>query len=329
MTSSVSWGCSRQTLRSLLIYTLEPTGFVPPELMHLWDPLSALVFPVGQILSDRGWVPTPATIFPCWEDHVNNHLSLGFPPRTRIREPRVKSSHSSQIRRYRALQPGHSPPGQVEDASSHTGQLLAMSVRGQSSQSENLVNSRQVKSKMRLRTRSTLRRVQSKMHLRTRSTFRRVKSGSILANQKVSEPFQLGQLSARSGRRCGCIFAHGQLSAVSSQGLPSHPIKLSVGLSWVSSPVSCTVPASVSDHVTPVPSLSPPVLYQTDRPSAILCNVSFIFHFFWYCLCPTKHHTGYESRTAYGPTRWIRGTARDPPSVTEVDVEYLYVPSLQ
>jgi len=138
----------------------------------------------------------------------------------------------------------------------------------------NLVNSPPVKSKMRLRTRSTLRRVQPKMRLRTRSNLRRVKSGlspqirryqpsawstlrqvkskmrlctrstlrrssrrCVFAHGQLSavsswvypcksevSSLQLGQLSTRSSRRCRCIFAHGQPSAVSSPGLPSHPI---------------------------------------------------------------------------------------------------------
>jgi len=93
---------------------------------------------------------------------------------------------------------------------------------------------RQVKSKMRLCTRSTLRRVQSKMRLRTWSTLRRVKLGSIPANQKVSS-LQLGQLSTRSSRRCRCIFAHGQPSAVSSRGLALAPINSLSGPLGVSS----------------------------------------------------------------------------------------------
>ena len=119
---------------------------------------------------------------------------------------------------------------------------------------------------------------------------------------------QPGQLSARSSRRC--VFAHGQLSAVSSRGLALAPDQLSVGTSWglvpsvlyspslcIRSCNSCTV------TLTTCPCSKP------DRPSAILCNVSLMFHFFWYCFCPTKHHTGYESQTAYGPTLWIRPPA--------------------
>src|SRR5882724_8668775 len=54
--------------------------------------------------------------------------------------------------------------------------------------------------------------------------------------------------------------------------LPPHPINSPSGSLGVSSPVSCTVPASVSDRVTPVLSLSPPVPVPnpiTPRPSSV------------------------------------------------------------
>jgi len=55
--------------------------FIPPELMHLWDLLSPWFSASDKFSLITGGVPTPATIFPLlWEDHVNNHLSLGVPP---------------------------------------------------------------------------------------------------------------------------------------------------------------------------------------------------------------------------------------------------------
>src|SRR5882724_3990990 len=63
-------------------------GFVPPELMHSWDPLLPWFSMSDKFLLIAGGVPTPATIFPLlWEDHVNNHLSLGVPPQTQICKP--------------------------------------------------------------------------------------------------------------------------------------------------------------------------------------------------------------------------------------------------
>src|SRR5882724_260789 len=104
---------------------------------------------------------------------------------------------------------------------------------------------------------------------------------------------QPGQLSARSSRRC--VFTHSQLSTVSSRGHVLMPDQLSVGSSR---------------------GLVPKVLYSpslcirlcnscTVTLTACLCNISPIFRFLWYCFCPTKHHTGYESRTVYGSTNWI------------------------
>src|SRR5882724_1696764 len=104
---------------------------------------------------------------------------------------------------------------------------------------------------------------------------------------------QPGQLSTGSSRRC--VFAYGQLSAMSSRGHVLVRNQLSIGSSW---------------------GLVPNVLYSpslrirscnscTVTLTACLCNVFPMFRLFWYCFCPTKHHTGYESRTAYGPTHWI------------------------
>src|SRR5882724_10495563 len=63
------------------IYTLEPTQIHPTQTHALVGSIVALVFHIRQILSDRRWVPTTATIFPLLgEDHVNSHIYLGVPP---------------------------------------------------------------------------------------------------------------------------------------------------------------------------------------------------------------------------------------------------------
>jgi len=87
------WGHSRQTLRPLLdLYLGTDPDSSHLKLMHSWDPLSPWFSASDKVSPTAGGVSTPATIFPLLrEDHVNNHLSLGVPPRTRIREPRVKS----------------------------------------------------------------------------------------------------------------------------------------------------------------------------------------------------------------------------------------------
>src|SRR5882724_12999769 len=56
-------------------------GFIPPELMHSWDPLSPWFSTSDKFSLIAGGVPTPDTIFPSLrEDHVNNHVSLGVSP---------------------------------------------------------------------------------------------------------------------------------------------------------------------------------------------------------------------------------------------------------
>src|SRR5882724_8172208 len=82
--------------------------FIPPELMHLRDPLSPWFSALDKFSPIVGGVPTPATIFPLlWEDHVNNHISLGVPPpEHKYANPVSSRGPPSQIRRYRALHPG-------------------------------------------------------------------------------------------------------------------------------------------------------------------------------------------------------------------------------
>src|SRR5882724_11752314 len=56
-------------------------GFVPPKLMHSWDPLLPWFSASDKFSPTTGGAPTPAMIFPLLgEDHVNNHISLGVPP---------------------------------------------------------------------------------------------------------------------------------------------------------------------------------------------------------------------------------------------------------
>src|SRR5882724_4224537 len=72
-----SWCNSRQTLLPLGSIPWNQPGFIPPELMHLWDLLSPWFSTLDKFSLIAGGVPTPATIFPSlWEDHVNNHISL-------------------------------------------------------------------------------------------------------------------------------------------------------------------------------------------------------------------------------------------------------------
>src|SRR5882724_7460534 len=55
--------------------------FVPPELMHSWDPLLPWCSTLDKFSLIAGGVPTPAMILPLLqEDLVNNHISLGVPP---------------------------------------------------------------------------------------------------------------------------------------------------------------------------------------------------------------------------------------------------------
>src|SRR5882724_1553712 len=94
-------------------------GFVPPELMHSWDPLSPWFSASDKFSPTAHGAPTPATIFPLLrEDHVNNHLSLGVPPpNTYTRTPcqvEVIPRKSEGIEPFNLV---NSPPGQVEDAS--------------------------------------------------------------------------------------------------------------------------------------------------------------------------------------------------------------------
>src|SRR5882724_11519327 len=90
------------------IYTLEPTWIRPTQTHALMGSIVALVFQSDKFSLISGGVPTPATILPLlWEDHVNNHLSVGVPPqKIGYTNPVSSRGHLSQIRRYRALHPG-------------------------------------------------------------------------------------------------------------------------------------------------------------------------------------------------------------------------------
>src|SRR5882724_87453 len=96
-------------------------GFVPPKLMHLWDPLSPWFSVSDTFALTVGGVPTPATIFPLLqEDHVNNHLSLGVPPQnTDMQTPcqvKVTPHKSEGIEPFSMV---NSPPCQVKAVPLH------------------------------------------------------------------------------------------------------------------------------------------------------------------------------------------------------------------
>src|SRR5882724_11299009 len=89
--------------------------------MHSWDLLSPWFSTSDKFSLTMGGFPTPATIFPLLqEDHVNNHLSLGVPPlSTDMQTPcqvEVTPRKSEGIEPFTLV---NSPPGHIEDASSH------------------------------------------------------------------------------------------------------------------------------------------------------------------------------------------------------------------
>src|SRR5882724_5922490 len=256
MTSSVKLGpFSSNSAPPLGSIPWNRPGFVPPELMHSWDPLSPWFSMSDKFSPTVGGVPTPATIFPLLrEDHVNNHLSLGVPP------PNMDTRTPCQVEviphKSEGIEPFNlvnSPPGQVKDASSHP------------------INS---------------------------------PSGPVEDASSHTVNFPPCQVRA----------------------LPSHPINSPSGSLGVSSPVSCTVPASVSDRVTPVLSLSPPVPVPNPiapRPSSVTSPSCFT-----------------SSGTASVPLNTTQATSHEQPMalpvgsdclrsafIEEVDDEDLYVPS--
>src|SRR5882724_8274603 len=89
--------------------------------MHSWDPLLPWFSASDKFSLTAGGVPTPATTFPSLlKAHVNNHISLGVPPpNTDMRTPchiEVTPRKSEGIEPFTLV---NSPPGQVEDTSSH------------------------------------------------------------------------------------------------------------------------------------------------------------------------------------------------------------------
>src|SRR5882724_2356508 len=122
MTSSVKLGpFSSNSAPPLGSIPWNRPGFIPPELMHLWDPLSPWFSTLDKFSPTAGGVPTPAMIFPLLgEDLVNNHISLGVPP------PNTDMQTLSQVEVIPRISEGiepftlvNSPPGQVEVLSSH------------------------------------------------------------------------------------------------------------------------------------------------------------------------------------------------------------------
>src|SRR5882724_10275440 len=122
MTSSVKLGpFSSNSAPPLGSIPWNRPGFVPPELMHLWDPLSPWFSMSDKFSPIAGGVPTPATIFPSLqEDHVNNHISLGVPLQNM--DMRTLCQVEVTPRKSEGIEPFtlvNSPPGQVEVSSSH------------------------------------------------------------------------------------------------------------------------------------------------------------------------------------------------------------------
>jgi len=103
---------------------------------------------------------------------------------------------------------------------------------------------------MHLHTRSTLRRVKSKCIFAHGQTLHRVKSGSILANQKGIEPFNL--VNSPPGQVEDVSSYMSTLCHVKLGPCPQCPIN-SLSVPSGSGPQClCTVPALYPNHVTPV-----------------------------------------------------------------------------
>src|SRR5882724_7193464 len=163
--------------------------------MHSWDPLSPWFSVSDKFSPITGGVPTPAMIFPSlWEDHVNNHVSLGVSPPNMQTPCQVKVTP----RKSEGIEPFtlvNSPPGQVKVSSSHP------------------INTPLVPHKV----------------------IPSVSSWVPFSTSPIVAPVSL-------------------LPSSTSVLVPITDIAPPV-----TSPMSCTVPASASDCVTPVPSPSPSV----------------------------------------------------------------------
>src|SRR5882724_7169837 len=89
--------------------------------MHLWDPLLPWFSTLDKFSPITGGDPTPAMMLPLlWEDHVNNHLSLGVSPLNMdMQTPcqvEVTPRNTEGIEPFNMV---NSPPCQVEAMSSH------------------------------------------------------------------------------------------------------------------------------------------------------------------------------------------------------------------
>src|SRR5882724_6281956 len=272
-------------------------------------------------------------IFPLLgKDHVNNHLSLGVPPpNTDMRTPcqvEVTPRKSEGIEPFTLV---NSLPGQVEDASSHMVNSPPCQVGVYPRKSEGiepftLVNSPpgqvEVPSSHPINTPSG--QVEDASLHTVNSPPCQV--GVYPRKSEGIEPFNLvnslpGQVEDADTP------SHTVNSPPCQVGvLPSHPINSPSGSLVVPSPVSCTVPASVSDRVTPVPSLSPPVPVPNPiapRPSSVTSPLCFA-----------------SSGTASVPLNTTQATSHEQPValpigsdrprstfIEEVDDEDLYGPS--
>src|SRR5882724_9995051 len=247
--------------------------------MHSWDPLSPWFSASDKFSPTAGGVPTPATIFPLLrEDHVNNHVSLGVPPlNTDTRTPchvEVTPRKSEGIEPFTLV---NSLPGQVEDASSHMVNSPLCQVGVYPRESEGiepftLVNSPPVR--VEVLSSHPINTLSGQVEDVSSHTVNSLpcQVGVYPCKSEGIEPFALvnsppGQVEDADASSHTVNSPPCQVGA-----LPSHPINSPSGSLGVSSPVSCTVPASVSDRVTPVPSLSPPVPVPNPiapRPSSV------------------------------------------------------------
>src|SRR5882724_11982638 len=256
MTSSVKLGpFSSNSAPPLGSIPWNRPGFVPPELMHSWDPLSPWFSASDKFSPTAGGVPTPATIFPLLqEDHVNNHLSLGVPPpntdtRT-LCQVEVIPCKSEGIEPFNLV---NSPPGQVEDASSHPINSPSGPVEDASS---HMVNFPPCQVGVYTRKSEGI-----EPFTLVNSPPGQVEDAS--SHTVNSPPYQVGVYPRKSEgiepfNLVNSLPGQVEDADVSShmvnsppcqvRALPSHLINSPSGSLGVSSPVSCTVPASVSDR---------------------------------------------------------------------------------
>jgi len=159
-----------------------------------------------------GGVPTPARSFPCCGKTINNHVSLGVPPPNMdTATPCHVEGHPSQIRSIEPFTLVNSPPGQVEDASSHM-------VNSPLCQVGSILANQKVYSpspwQLSARTSRNVSRTWQLSAVSSRGLSSQIKGYRALTLST------LRQVKSRS------VFAHGQLSAMSRRGLSSQNQKV-------------------------------------------------------------------------------------------------------